>query len=1202
MPGESFVRPRDQFRFSFNGMKLNAPADTIPPNKYPLAINVRSVDDNSIRTRSGQSLQFADGGLPLTDIRTYAALLTGNAIRTLVRDSSDQIWLDTGALVGTLLPGVGGGNPPGVSMIPFRPNQSPNPYMYIANGQDYQKFSAPDAANAVVANQVGIAEPQDPCEAIAVPPVASVKPIPLGSWTLGGLATTLGTSHRVIDVVNSVSFDPLAFQYTVEVNTTIVYQRGMVVNIGATGNRFWVEDVYSSLPDPLTVLNIYYFTGNTGRCVIVLQNLTADRGSSASLYTPEVVASLRRGALIRWASGEVDYVLSVTTGPDGSLAIETSTTITQAAGLTITILPAIQVEQLAGVTPPATGMIIGEEQIDYVIPTPGVGYATAPVTGVFSENGLAFQPDDYLSFAVICGDPTQLIEAKLLFDVSNGAFNSDYYYYTIRPSDLTNAIANVDTQLAAIQTVVQRAIIDEETGATANSQGITFSSTQAQPGPAQWTQILIPISMLTRVGSDQSLTLQNVNAVRFLWNVLGNVAVAHDYTLAVWGGSQPDVGDAGVPYKYRVRPRSSVTGVKGNPSPNMRYGVSPRRQSVNVHVPGVSPDPQWDTNDIFRYGGAITQWRFIGSQRLGIGHTVFVDNFDDAAATAGDELEFDNFEPWPSIDFPLNAQTISVSGTTALVTIPAPTNVLRFLPGNLVLLGGQNAYTLWTRPIATGNPDEYLFQFVENAGSQTIAQPVFVVTIYEPAIARQFLPYMWGTDDSGTLFACGDPLRPGTVYFSKNNAPDSAPDAYNIEIVQPSEPLQGGEILDGRSFVASTERWWALYPQPSNPLERYNPVLQPLPRGLAAPFGHCNDGRSIFWWAKDGIWSSTKGSLTDEDLYNLFPHEGIPGTSVTYATPPVGRTIFPPDYTQAGSFRLTYGNYYLYATYKDTSGAYETLVYDTRRDAWCLDQYAVPVTAFCHPEQTADTLLMTDTSGQVLSQTPLMNDVATPIDALLATMEFDGGDTRAPKQWGDLYLDCIPAAPAGLILNPTSYSNPITAPIPVPTGAARVQLPINLGGLVVASTFGIVIQWTDDYTANPFITRLFVWQPSLTIQPAETIAWQTFGASFNMMGYGHIREIAFAYVSTAPITMTIASVDGQSPADVIIPSSAGKYNKLLLPLTANKGQLFNFKAISENPFQLFLDDCEIRIGQWSRQGPYDIQKTLGGSGVSSAPL
>ena len=71
------------------------------------------------------------------------------------------------------------------------------------------------------------------------------------------------------------------------------------------------------------------------------------------------------------------------------------------------------------------------------------------------------------------------------------------------------------------------------------------------------------------------------------------------------------------------------------------------------------------------------------------------------------------------MDVPLNANASQVVGTTALVTYPTPNNILRYLPGNLVQIGGANVYTLCTRPTLV-SVDVYLFEFVENAGTHEL--------------------------------------------------------------------------------------------------------------------------------------------------------------------------------------------------------------------------------------------------------------------------------------------------------------------------------------------------------------------------------------------------------------------------------------------------------------------------------------------------
>src|SRR5262249_35503320 len=136
------------------------------------------------------------------DLRNYTVLGTDDLPRTLVRNSDDTVWLDNSTQVGTL---AAGGL--GASLVPFRPNQSPNPYMYIANAADYQKFSAPNPT--VVASKVGIAEPQSACEAAQVAQIFTEVLSPGGNWNTGGTASAWSFGNRSSDIVVHAINDPV---------------------------------------------------------------------------------------------------------------------------------------------------------------------------------------------------------------------------------------------------------------------------------------------------------------------------------------------------------------------------------------------------------------------------------------------------------------------------------------------------------------------------------------------------------------------------------------------------------------------------------------------------------------------------------------------------------------------------------------------------------------------------------------------------------------------------------------------------------------------------------------------------------------------------------------------------------------------------------------------------------------------------------
>jgi len=1289
----SHSRPNPGFRFAFNGIKINAPPDSLPPGKYPIASNIRGVEDNSIITRPGVSLLYGTNGTEQTDIGAYVSLNTDDQPRFLSRGADDKIWADNGSQVGSLA--AASPPSPGATLIPFRPAESPDPWLYVANGSDYQKFSSPSTGQQQA--KVGIAEPQVPPQAGISSDIKTLAGQPIGgTYTLGGTATGYSEGNRVKDTVqgifpdpagtglttlhvsgggqmtpgiylagsvniylwprlaseegaflrtypldpgtaaasaigNSLNWNPPQYDgttdpnvqpmqwaqidalgnitgyvavptaggtvgstdydmvvlcqlyipvageyhlnidhddgmffaiqgaqlvsgpqndpygtggythtqtavqgykfasapnpafllgadnasghdqpsgtntwvinfptagtYSMEIdysqwqanqclnvynNLAIIYeatgissfQRGMVIDVG--GNYFRVLDVFQPLPSGITVAAIQYYSGTSGLCVVVPQYLAPGPGTDESLYTQQITASLRRGALVN-IGVETCYVLDVTTGPTGSVCFETTTVNTHGAGEGIVGVPAIQI---SGGTHLGT-LEITSNTAQFSVAV-GVGTATTPVaTGFFESNLGAYGDEDYLHFSVNVDNLANLNELKLLFDVGDGSFTQNFYFYSVRPSDIALGVDNTLTQLGVAQLVSQRATIDEEQAAAANNQYLTDSGAQTSPGSSQWSELTLSISELTRVGNDQTKSLANVNAMQLLVNANASVNIQWNSVVA-YGTYEPDVGQDGAPYLYRYRPRSLSTGVKGNPSPAIRYGVNPRRQQVTVILPPTAYDPQFNVWDIYRYGGSVTSWRFIGYAPVG---QDFLDNYGDDSALAGDELEFDNFEPWPTVDFPAKG-TATVNGTLATVSLTSA-YVPRYLPGNRVQIGGNNVYTLWTRPILISGTT-YLLQFQENAGYGT----GLTLNINEPVVARQTLPYVWGPDANGTFFGAGDPLRPGTLYFSKPYAPDSAPDTYNIEIVPPSEPILGGEVKDGIPYCATPERWFRLYPQLDNPLQRYNPVQQEIPRGLAAPFGHTTDGQAIYFWAKDGIWSDQGGSLTDEDLYSLFPHEGVLGQSVSYG----GVNISAPDYSRAGTFRLAKVNQYLHCIYQGIFGEYHTLVCDLRRKAWSVDDYTPAVCTAYHPPQQEGTvlsstaryptLLLGNISGQVGIEQASAGDFGSPISGAIATTEWDGGDLRADKQWGDIYLDNLPAGTGGLVVQPMTFGAASAAPTTIASNTNRIQSVVSVGGALLEDFLGILLTWTD--ASGPNSTQLFIWQPSFLAKP-ETI-------------------------------------------------------------------------------------------------------------------
>jgi hypothetical protein len=1291
-----FQRPKAGFRFEFGGLNTKDVPSALPPNKYTCAVNLRSTADKAIRTRPGYLPRFSTGNYAITDIRGYTVLNTDAFPRFLARDAVSTIWLDNGNAVANLAQPAGWG----VSMIPFRPSESPNSWMYIGSQSDYQKLSAPDANNNVIAYKVGIMEPQQTLNAAPQTPLWTPFTNSANNWNNGGNAGAPSAGSRSNDTLGPCFQDPAQtnrYYARVGNNANASYAIGEILAITGSNNNAspWVQDIFPALGANLTIESIHYAAGNNGACVITPSQLPIGTGF------PGVgsLSQLRRGSIMQIGGNETVLVLGVINGPNGSVAFQTTTANTWAANANLVSYPSIAID--SGGTVFGAGQTAISAQIGSNLNT-GIGTITqnlSPnpfITGFTSpsNNSTIPQQDDYIHCSVSVSDPTQLLQALLLFNIDGNNFTSNVLYYAIAPSAFASVLNGNNTVLASILESAENTII----GSLApEGQGVPASSAT---GNNQWVELMFPISGLTRIGNDQTKTLANCNAVQFQFNVANNISVAFG-SLWVGGGGQPDVGNNGAPYQYQCVPLSSLTGARGNPTRDMRYGVTPQRQPVILKTSNLNAayDPQIDTWEVYRYGGSITSYRFIGTVPIG---SDFIDDYFDDTAQDGNAIVTDNTEPWPSIDAPWkvtgnNATSITAFGNLLVVSGYSawPATINRWLPGTEFQVGGSSAYTLRSRPTQQNNTS-YLFEMEQCIGSGNQTS----LLVLEPNVARQTLPYLWGPDAYGTIFGVGDPLRPGVVSFTKQYTPDASPTAYTQDVCPPSEPLIAGQVIAGVSVVASSRRWWQLQFQQGNVDTPYIPIEMPMGKRLAAPFGLFTDGAMLFFWSDEGICAgSAQGgakSLTDADLYNLFPHAGQTGINVQR----YGQTFYSPDYSRAETFRLSGRDGYLFADYEDTNGLPHTLVYDIRNNAWVADQYANAITVHYGIEDQPGSLesapntyprvLMGDTTGKVWYVVDRNGDNGTPIPVVIGTFEYDAGDVRSGELWGDAFLDSLPLVQ--LTVQPTSGGFLIGTPVLIPASTQEQYSPISLGGGVLAQSLGLAIGYLDTLQATIPVT-LYSWQPSvaeqvettadrasdwtncgtadnkffqgikldadtfnapkqLLIQDADTgqthvlqpspiqhngrqtlpysfatpfiahmvkdvpqdlVRWRKFGIEYifeptpemvqswitqwtahGMKGYQHVARIEAAYASTTPITLALKSYDGQSPNAITLAPTAGIYQKQLLTLTFNKGQLYQYSATSTAGFQLFLNDWIVWVGEWGRNAPYTPYRILGG--------
>lgn len=1131
--------PKLGFRYQFGGINLTNPPDALDPTKFASAQNIRAYSPSAIRTRPGYNLLFHCGNNAITDVASYSAIETDNLPRYLARDSAGNIWLDGANNNGVNVGNMAAPQGYGASMNPWRPSQSPQSWLYVATQGDYQKFSAPDANNNVTQYKVGVAEPQLQVQAYPNAPNFTNFTGNNSNWTASGTASLTGDGNLISDTAGTPIPDPLSssrLSVPVSINYYLINSLVFVNN----ANYLQVQDVIPATAN-CTIEAIRYDSGNNGNCVIVCGPLPIGEGPTS----PTILGSLRRGAIVTLGGNENAFVQSVTTGPNGAVQFATSTNNTHAANEAIAGVQCIVVDGnvTAGwtITQPSVGALI----------TAGTGtlshnLAVNPFTTQLGSSGIFPTPDDYVRLVVLVNNIAAFQQLQVIFICNTyGTFT-----YT------ANALENL--------TAGELAIIE------------------------------FPISALVASGTNISLADCTQVKVSVLTSGTQSFDVA---SFCVSGGGLPDIGPTGAPYQYRIIGRSTKTGAQGNPSPPMRYGVSPRRQPVTVPLPAVSAtlpanDSQVDIWDVYRYGGTVTSYRYIGS---GAPSTNFVDQYFDDTAEAGAVLPTQQYEPWPSVDVPYKVTsgggvTITITGTKIVISGPTswPTTIANWLPGTLINLGGQAAYTLRRRPTML-SATSYLFDIEECAGNPSVS----LFTINEPNVARQMNPYVWGPDANGYFFAVGDALRPGVCSFATPNAPDITASTNTVEPSTPSEPLLGGAILDGLSFVASSDRWWALYPAFST-TSVFQPFQKNVGRGLAAPYGICSDKSNIYFWAKDSIGAHGGGgytSLTDADLYLLFPHEDIQGTNITRN----GVTYYAPDYSRAATFRLTHVNGFLYADYQDSTGTPRSLVCFLKTVAWSSDSYANSIisrVAIVQPEGTLTSTpnenyglsVMADNAGNVFRSASLTNDNGTPISAVLAGFEWDGEPLRQSGTWQSFYLDAIPAATAGIVATPVSFGAQVVSPTTIGSSSSRALIEIPTDPGANFRYLGLQLNWTDDYDSQSAFTLLYSWRNFG--DPDSVKSWSTQPQTFGLHGYFHCGRIEMSYSSTTVVTLNLTAFDGTSSSTMTIPSTGGDVQKILVTPTANKGQLINVSATSTAPFWISIRDTLLWIRQWGSSGPY----------------
>lgn len=343
---------------------------------------------------------------------------------------------------------------------------------------------------------------------------------------------------------------------------------------------------------------------------------------------------------------------------------------------------------------------------------------------------------------------------------------------------------------------------------------------------------------------------------------------------------------------------------------------------------------------------------------------------------------------------------------------------------------------------------------VDDAGNTVLAQPV---------------PALFGPIE-GMLLACGDPHRPGHLYWSNADAPDHWSAEGNVEVCPPSEVLQHGGLMGHQAFVFSKERLYTLYPNLAG-----GTGIQSAPtlckRGLSlSKWAFAVGPGGIYFAAEDGFFVTTGGPETwiGREIQPLF--DGVAKNG-----------YFPIDKTKPNTISVTVWENKVYFTYTDTNNGVQTLVYSILNKFWRHYTFGRSPSRL-QGDDEATLIVMGASGGKAYLNTGTSDD-GLAIACQIRTGSASGG-VREEKLFGDAALD---ADRAGVTLTVRTFLNEETVTnlsqdLTDGTGRSRYVLDAFGQGPQTGHSVATDVSWSSA-AAKPI---LYLLNYAITMQPDIT--------------------------------------------------------------------------------------------------------------------
>lgn len=431
------------------------------------------------------------------------------------------------------------------------------------------------------------------------------------------------------------------------------------------------------------------------------------------------------------------------------------------------------------------------------------------------------------------------------------------------------------------------------------------------------------------------------------------------------------------------------------------------------------------------------------------------------------------------------------------------------------------------------------------------------------------LPYVWGPFLGKYILATGDPGRPGHVYWTNAERPDSSDVANNTPVSPPNEPLLGGFIYSSTPFVFSSENLYYLDFGGPLAVPKFVPRKTPTGKGLSAPWAFCT-GPLVWFLSKDGIYQtdcqSPGVSITEELISPIFKGLDIEDLEAV-------------DYNQQSTLRLFYADLKIHFLYTSTSGNRFHLTYHTLYKRWQRESVAPFNEASIYQDEKVPgtTVYVGGANGNVYTIGGTDDDGST-IAVRVRTGSYDFGQAQTKKELGNVIFD---VDPRGGSITVVPYLNAETSVLAtqVLTGTGRQKIPLSL-----ADTYLYSLAFDLTWTGYKNLYQMeFLWRTD----EEEIKHWEYPETTHQLSGWQHVRDIYISLRANAPVTLTL-TIDGVAYTYPDLFPATSTRTKMHAYLRPVKGKAFRYALDSSASFRLYGEDCEVRVKSWNTNLGYNL--------------